>query len=124
MGNQRLPGRVRDLTAGLRLAGQKIGAGRLWLAALAVFTATSGLCAAAPGIDPLIALRLAQGLAAGLLIPAGRTILGQAVGPARLGQVMATAGIAVGAAPAVGPFIGRRQLGRRQRRDMELGMRL
>jgi EmrB/QacA subfamily drug resistance transporter len=86
--------------------GKKIGAGRLWLAALAVFTATSGLCAAAPGIDPLIALRLAQGLAAGLLIPAGQTILGQAVGPARLGQVMATAGIAVGAAPAVGPFIG------------------
>lgn len=86
--------------------GKKIGVGRLWLAALAVFIATSGLCAAAPGIDPLIALRLAQGLAAGLLIPAGQTILGQAVGPARLGQVMATAGIAVGAAPAVGPFIG------------------
>ncbi|HYZ54429.1 MAG TPA: hypothetical protein VE733_13145 [Streptosporangiaceae bacterium] len=59
--------------------GKKIGAGRLWLAALAVFTATSGLCAAAPGIDPLIALGLAQGLAAGLLIPAGQTILGQAI---------------------------------------------
>jgi EmrB/QacA subfamily drug resistance transporter len=86
--------------------GKKIGTGRLWLAALAVFTATSGLCAAAPGINALIALRVAQGLSAGLLIPAGQTILGQAVGPARLGRVMATVGIAVGAAPAVGPVVG------------------
>ncbi len=86
--------------------GRKVGVGRLWLCALAAFTLASGLCAAAPTIDALIALRVIQGLAAGLLIPAGQTILGQAVGPGRLGRVMATLGIAVTVAPALGPVVG------------------
>ncbi len=86
--------------------GRRIGVGRLWLAALAAFTVTSGLCAIAPDLNSLIALRVGQGLAAGLLIPAGQTILGQAVGPHRLGRVMATLGLAVTLAPAVGPVVG------------------
>ena len=86
--------------------GRKIGTGRLWLAALAAFTAASGWCAAAPSITVLILLRAVQGLAAGLLIPAGQTVLGQAVGAARLGRVMATLGIAVSLAPALGPVTG------------------
>lgn len=86
--------------------GRRVGVGRLWLAALAGFTITSGLCALAPTVGWLIALRVLQGLSAGLLIPAGQTILGQAVGPSRLGRVMATLGIAVTAAPALGPIVG------------------
>lgn len=86
--------------------GRKVGVGRLWLSALAAFTIASGLCAAAPGLDALIGLRVLQGLAAGLLIPAGQTILGQAVGPGRLGRVMATLGVAVTLAPALGPVVG------------------
>lgn len=86
--------------------GRRVGVGRLWLAALAAFTVTSGLCALAPTVGWLIALRVLQGLSAGLLIPAGQTILGQAVGPARLGRVMSTLGIAVTAAPALGPVVG------------------
>lgn len=49
---------------------------------------------------------MVQGLAAGLLVPAGQTILGQAVGPARLGRVMAVLGIAVSFGPATGPALG------------------
>lgn len=86
--------------------GRKIGTGRLWLAALAAFTVASGLCAAAPAITMLIGLRVLQGLAAGLLIPAGQTVLGQAAGAARLGRVMATLGLAVSLAPALGPIAG------------------
>jgi EmrB/QacA subfamily drug resistance transporter len=86
--------------------GRRVGVGRLWLAALAAFTVTSGLCALAGDIGWLIALRVAQGLSAGLLIPAGQTILGQAVGPGRLGRVMAVLGVAVTAAPALGPLVG------------------
>lgn len=86
--------------------GRKVGVGRLWLAALVAFTIASGLCAAAPDAGLLIGLRVVQGLAAGLLIPAGQTILGQAVGPDRLGQVIATLGIVVTLAPALGPVIG------------------
>jgi EmrB/QacA subfamily drug resistance transporter len=86
--------------------GRRIGVGRLWLAALAAFTAASVLCAAAPTLAALIALRAAQGLAGGLLIPAGQTVLGQAVGAHRLGRVMATLGVAVSVAPALGPVVG------------------
>jgi len=86
--------------------GRRIGVGRLWLASLAGFTLTSALCALAPTQGWLIALRVAQGLAAGLMVPAGQTILGQAVGPARLGQVMAVLGIAVSFGPAIGPALG------------------
>ena len=86
--------------------GRRVGVGRMWLAALAAFTLTSAACAAAGNVETLIALRVAQGMAAGLLIPAGQTILGQAAGPGKLGRVMATLGPAVGLAPALGPLIG------------------
>jgi EmrB/QacA subfamily drug resistance transporter len=86
--------------------GRRLGPGRLWLGALAGFTVASALCAAAPGIGVLIGLRVVQGLAAGLLVPAGQTVLGQAVGPGRLGRVMARLGVAVVLAPALGPVTG------------------
>ncbi|WP_203904110.1 DHA2 family efflux MFS transporter permease subunit [Virgisporangium aliadipatigenens] len=85
---------------------RRLGPARLWLGALAVFTVASGLCAVAGTIGWLVAARVLQGLAAGLLIPAGQTILGRAVGPQRLGRVMATLGVAVTLAPAVGPVVG------------------
>jgi EmrB/QacA subfamily drug resistance transporter len=86
--------------------GRRVGVGRLWLAALAGFTATSGLCALADTIHLLIGVRVLQGLTAGLLIPAGQTVIGQAVGSRRLGVVMATLGVAVALAPALGPTVG------------------
>lgn len=98
-----------SLGLSLPLAGwlsRRFGTGRVWLTALATFTVASGLCALAPNIGLLIAARVLQGLAGGVLIPAGQTLLGQAVGPARLGRVMGTLGIAVSAAPAIGPLVG------------------
>ncbi|WP_433758331.1 DHA2 family efflux MFS transporter permease subunit [Nocardia sp. CA-135398] len=86
--------------------GRQFGMDRVWLTALAGFTVTSALCALAPDIGWLIGFRIAQGLAAGLLVPAGQTLLGQAAGPQRLGRVMSVVGIAVVAAPAIGPTIG------------------
>lgn len=85
---------------------RRFGAGRVWLASLAGFTVTSGLCALATDVGLLVAFRVAQGLTAGLLLPAGQTVLGQAVGPQRLGRVMATLGIAVTLGPVVGPALG------------------
>lgn len=86
--------------------GRRLDVGRLWLLALAGFTVTSGLCAVAGSIEWLIAMRVLQGLTAGLLIPAGQTIIGQAVGAQRLGRVMATLGVAVTLGPALGPTVG------------------
>jgi EmrB/QacA subfamily drug resistance transporter len=97
------------LAVGLPVAGwlgRKLGVGRLWLVSLGLFTVSSGLCALAPGIGSLIVLRVLQGLTAGLLVPAGQTILGQAVGPRRLGRMMGTLGLAVSLAPALGPVVG------------------
>jgi EmrB/QacA subfamily drug resistance transporter len=102
-------GYLLALAGSLPLAGwlgARVGVGRLWLAALAAFTIASTACALAPSIAALIGLRVVQGLAGGLLIPAGQTVLGQAVGARRLGRVMATLGVAVTAAPALGPVIG------------------
>jgi len=85
---------------------RRLGAGRLWLGALAGFTIASGLCAIAPNIEALIALRVLQGIAGGLLIPAGMTIIAQAAGPARMGRVMSISAVPAILAPAVGPVIG------------------
>ncbi|MFT4128046.1 MAG: MFS transporter, partial [Gordonia sp. (in: high G+C Gram-positive bacteria)] len=74
---------------------RRFGSGRLWLTSLTAFTIASAACALAPTIQFLIAARVIQGLAGGLLIPTGQTILGQTVGPQRLGRVMGALGIAV-----------------------------
>ncbi|MGW4833573.1 DHA2 family efflux MFS transporter permease subunit [Amycolatopsis japonica] len=85
---------------------RRFGAGRVWLVSLAAFTVASVLCALAGNVGWLIGLRVLQGLAAGLLLPAGQTVLGQAVGPARLGRVMGTLGIVMSVGPTFGPVLG------------------
>jgi EmrB/QacA subfamily drug resistance transporter len=85
---------------------RRVGPSRLWLAALAGFTVCSALCALAGSLEWLIGLRVLQGLSAGLLLPTGQTVIGRAVGPARLGRVMGTVGIALTLAPALGPSAG------------------
>ncbi|TVT32737.1 DHA2 family efflux MFS transporter permease subunit [Amycolatopsis rhizosphaerae] len=86
--------------------GRKVGVGRLWLWSFGAFTVASGLCALAGDLGWLVALRVLQGVSAGLLVPAGQTVLGQAVGPQRLGRVMSILGIAVSTGPAIGPTLG------------------
>lgn len=85
---------------------RKLGAGRLWLWALAAFLLTSIACALAPGAGTLIAFRALQGMATGVMVTAGQTVIGLAVGPERLGRTMGTLGLVVGLAPVVGPSVG------------------
>jgi EmrB/QacA subfamily drug resistance transporter len=102
-------GYLLALAAALPLCGwlgRYVGVGRLWLWSLVAFTVASGLCAVAPGVGPLVALRVVQGVAGGLLTPAGQTIIGQVAGPARMGRVMNTIGVALVLAPALGPTVG------------------
>jgi MFS family permease len=47
-----------------------------------------------------------QGLAGGLLVPAGQTILGLVVGRERLGRVIGTIGVAIVIAPLLGTSLG------------------
>jgi EmrB/QacA subfamily drug resistance transporter len=85
---------------------RRIGTGRLWLWSLAAFTVTSALCALAPDVGWLIAFRVLQGIAGGLLVPSGMTVLGQVAGPGRMGRVMASTSVPAILAPAVGPVVG------------------
>lgn len=85
---------------------RKLGAGRLWLWALAAFLLTSVACALAPDAGTLIAFRALQGMATGVMVTAGQTVIGLAVGPERLGRMMGTLGLVVGLAPVLGPSVG------------------
>ena len=85
---------------------RRLGAGRLWLAALAAFLLTSVACALAPDAGTLIGVRAVQGMAAGVMVTAGQTVIGLAVGPERLGRTMGTLGLVVGLAPVIGPSVG------------------
>lgn len=85
---------------------RRFSARGIWLASLAAFTVTSVLCAVAGTMPELIAFRILQGVAGGMLVPAGQIILARAAGPSRMGRVMSTVGIAVVLAPVIGPVAG------------------
>ncbi|WP_051799016.1 MFS transporter [Catenuloplanes japonicus] len=85
---------------------RRVGAERLWLGGLAAFMVASAGCALAGSMEWLIGLRVLQGGAGGLLLPAGQSIIGRMVGPLRLGRVMGTLGLVVTLGPVLGPVAG------------------
>ncbi|MVA97032.1 DHA2 family efflux MFS transporter permease subunit [Nitratireductor sp. CAU 1489] len=86
--------------------GRRIGQGRLWTASMVVFVAASLLCAAAQDMAVLVAGRCLQGLAAGLMVPAGQAVLAAKADARQLGRLMGTVGFAVALGPALGPALG------------------
>ena len=87
-------------------AADRFGTKRLYILALVLFTAGSALCAAAAGIEQLIAFRVIQGLGGGMLMPLGMTIMTKAAGPARMGRLMAILGVPMLLGPILGPIVG------------------
>lgn len=87
-------------------AADRFGTKRLYMIALALFTAGSVLCAAAWNIETLIAFRVLQGLGGGLLMPLGMTIMTKAAGPERMGRLMAILGVPMLLGPIMGPILG------------------
>jgi EmrB/QacA subfamily drug resistance transporter len=86
--------------------GSRYGYGRVWAVSLAGFVGASALCALAPGPLMLIGGRLLQGLAGGLMVPAGQAVIGSTAGPRQLGRLMGTLGLVVALGPALGPAVG------------------
>ncbi|MFI0357286.1 DHA2 family efflux MFS transporter permease subunit [Actinomadura sp. 9N407] len=84
----------------------RFGAKRLYLSAIALFAAGSLLAGLAWNIETLIAFRVLQGLAGGLIMPVGMTILIRAAEPDRLGRLMSTLGLAILVGPLAGPVLG------------------
>jgi EmrB/QacA subfamily drug resistance transporter len=87
-------------------AADRFGTKRLYLLAVALFTAGSVLCAAATSLEMLVLFRVLQGLGGGMLMPLGMTILTRAAGPERIGRVMAVLGIPMLLGPIFGPILG------------------
>lgn len=87
-------------------AADRFGARRLFLAAVAAFTAASALAGLAWSAESLIAFRALQGLGGGLIMPAGIVLVGEAAGPRRMARTMSAIGIPLLVAPALGPLVG------------------
>ena len=84
----------------------RMGGKRLWLLGLGAFLAGSALSGAAWSIQSLIAFRILQGAAAGLLQPTLQTVLARAAGPGRLGRAITVITYIAVVAPILGPVAG------------------
>ena len=84
----------------------RYGTKRVFLASQALFTLASMLCALAWSNPSLIAFRVVQGLAGGLIMPVGMTILMTVSRPEERGRAMAVLGLPMLVAPVLGPLLG------------------
>ena len=82
----------------------RVGAKRVYLACFAMFTAASTLCGFAVTANELIAFRVLQGMAGGLLAPMAQMMVARHAGD-RMARMMAIVGIPVLIAPIFGPSI-------------------
>jgi EmrB/QacA subfamily drug resistance transporter len=86
--------------------GDRHGRKRLLEIALTVFVATSVLCGAAQDIAQLIALRFAQGVAAGGLMSLAMAAVGDLVSPRERGRYQGYIAATFAVATIVGPLLG------------------
>lgn len=84
----------------------RFGGRRVWVGAVVGFGVTSVLAGTAWSAGSLIAFRILQGAAGGVLLPVGATLLTQAAGPGRIGRVVAAVSVPAQIAPIVGPLVG------------------
>lgn len=86
--------------------GDRLGTKKVFLGALAGFTAASALCGLAPNLPVLVTARALQGLAGGLLTPVGMTLLFRTFAPHERGGLSKALIIPTALMPALGPPLG------------------
>ncbi|GGK35989.1 MFS transporter [Pilimelia terevasa] len=89
---------------------ERYGGKRVWIGAVVGFVAASALCAAAWSLASLVAFRVLQGLAGGLLPPTGQALLARAAGP-KIGRLISVVGVVPLLSPVLGPLLGGAILG-------------
>ncbi|MEQ3550306.1 DHA2 family efflux MFS transporter permease subunit [Pseudonocardia nematodicida] len=89
----------------------RFGGRRVWIAAVLCFVGASLLCALAWSLTSLVAFRVLQGLAGGLLPPTGQAVLARLAGPARIGRVISIVAVVPLLSPVLGPLAGGAILG-------------
>ena len=83
-----------------------LGRRNYFLASIAIFTISSGLCGMATSLSQLILFRVIQGLAGGGLQPSSQAVLLDAFPREKQGVAMTLFGLAALLAPVVGPTLG------------------
>ncbi len=86
--------------------GQYVGNKNLYLLCLGVFVLSSGLCGAAWSIDALIAFRILQGVAGGILMPLSMAIMFEVFPEDKRALGVALWGMGASLGPAIGPTLG------------------
>lgn len=86
--------------------GDALGRRRMFLIALTAFVVTSALTGAAPTIGLLIAARLLQGIAGGMLLPQNSGLIQELFQGAERGKAFGILGTTIGVATATGPVVG------------------
>ena len=83
-----------------------IGRKRFYMICVALFTASSFLCAFAPNLAFMILFRILQGLGGGGLAPTEQSIFADSFTPEKRAGAFALYGVTVVVAPAIGPLLG------------------
>lgn len=84
----------------------RLGVKPVLLLSVAGFTLASMLCGIASSLPEIVLFRIAQGVTAAPLLPAGQSVLIGINPPERLGRALAATAMSAMAAPAVGPVLG------------------
>jgi EmrB/QacA subfamily drug resistance transporter len=104
-----LTGYLLGLSAVIPISGyvsDRFGTKRVYLVTLVAFTIASGLCGLAWSLQSEIAFRVVQGLAGGMVMPVGMTIVMRMAAPEERGRMMSVLGVPLMLAPALGPTVG------------------
>ncbi|MET3663966.1 MFS transporter [Caulobacter sp. 1776] len=86
--------------------GESLGLRRVFIGGVALFTATSGLCAVAPNLACLVMARLGQGLGAAAVMSLGVALMRTIVPAHRLGAAIGWNALVVALTSAAGPSVG------------------
>ncbi len=86
--------------------GDRIGARRVLLGSIVIFTVASALCGLASSLGELVAFRVLQGVGGGLMTPVGLAMLFRVFPPAERVKASALLILPTALAPALGPVLG------------------
>lgn len=93
-------------TLALAALGERFGYARVYGAGLALFTLASAGCALAPGLDALVAARLAQGLGAAAIMSVNGALVRHVFPPDRLGWAFGVNAMVIAGGALAGPPLG------------------